>query len=95
MLHHQGHIDVKSVTENGFEVARLGFEPRLKESESFVLPLHYQAIAGTKIVFGFGPPAKPESPENGMAADIVFWNLASLDGIVRPLLQPGEGDRKK
>ena len=27
-------------------VARLGFEPRLSESESLVLPLHYQARVG-------------------------------------------------
>ena len=25
-------------------IARLGFEPRLSESESLVLPLHYQAL---------------------------------------------------
>ena len=26
------------------KIARLGFEPRLTESESVVLPLHYQAM---------------------------------------------------
>gem|GEM_PF-5393554 len=39
--------------DKGFQVARLGFEPRLKESESFVLPLHYRAVSAT-----FPPPAK-------------------------------------
>ena len=27
-----------------FEAGELGFEPRLKESESFVLPLHYSPV---------------------------------------------------
>jgi hypothetical protein len=30
----------------GTEAARLGFEPRLTDPESVVLPLHYQAVGG-------------------------------------------------
>ncbi len=31
-------------TQESKEIARLGFEPRLSESESLVLPLHHQAM---------------------------------------------------
>ena len=64
--HRHEAVDVSDVSVRASEeVARLGFEPRLKESESFVLPLHYQALFCHKILFGFRGPAKPESPENG------------------------------
>ncbi len=37
--------------------ARLGLEPRQAESESAVLPLHHQAVAGTKRARRFGESA--------------------------------------
>ena len=37
--------------------ARLGLEPRQNESESFVLPLHHQAVDFIKLMWVSGDPA--------------------------------------